>query len=82
MSRDSTVASIGVPHKPGASVAVEVRIAWMRCERCERVFTAAGDTHDDLDDLKADAADNAAVEFDSNGREVCGDCAEEMSDDE
>jgi hypothetical protein len=32
-------------------VPVEVRIGWVRCERCQRVFTAVGDHHDDLDDL-------------------------------
>lgn len=34
MSRGSTVLSVDVPHNPGASVAVEVRIAWVRCEVC------------------------------------------------
>lgn len=82
MSRGSMTMSVDVPHKPGASVVAEVRIAWVRCERCERVFTAVGDQHHDLDDLAADAAENAEIEFDENGREVCGDCDAEMSDDE
>lgn len=79
MSRGAMSARVAVQAGGNTPVPVEVRIGWVRCERCQRVFTAVGDHHDDFDDLKAAAAESAETEFDDDGREVCGDCDAEVS---